>query len=80
MYLFSFFFFFFFFSSSFLVHVLTSDSRHLLRLWLRDKELGWEIPALLKGVWDGVFGGMDGKEEGQVFLAAPVVRGAQYGL
>lgn len=60
--------------------VLTSDSRHLLRLWLRDEEFGWEVPAPLKGVWEGVFGGMSGKEECQVFPAAPVVRGAQYGL
>ncbi|OQD60218.1 hypothetical protein PENPOL_c026G01788 [Penicillium polonicum] len=56
------------------------NRRHLLRLWLRDEEFGWEVPAPLKGVWEGVFGGMSGKEECQVFPAAPVVRGAQYGL
>ncbi|KAL4950665.1 hypothetical protein BDW69DRAFT_201999 [Aspergillus filifer] len=30
--------------------------RHLLRLWLRDEVLGWEVPGPLKGVWDGVYG------------------------
>ncbi|KAL4962027.1 TauD/TfdA family dioxygenase [Aspergillus stella-maris] len=46
----------------------------------RDEELGWEVPGPLKGVWEGVYGGMKGKEECQVFPAAPVVGGAQYAL
>ncbi|KAL4791061.1 hypothetical protein BDV19DRAFT_381829 [Aspergillus venezuelensis] len=56
------------------------NRRHLLRLWLRDEELGWDIPEPLKGVWQGVYGGMKGREGSQVFPAAPVVRGAQYAL
>jgi hypothetical protein len=31
------------------------DMRHLLRLWIRDEELGWEIPPALKSEWQKVF-------------------------
>ncbi|KAI2607811.1 Clavaminate synthase-like protein [Hypoxylon sp. NC1633] len=38
-----------------------SSSRHLVRLWLRNTELGWAIPPSMKMPWDAVFG--DGAEK-----------------
>lgn len=32
-------------------------SRHLVRLWLRNPELGWEIPESMKTPWESSFGG-----------------------
>ncbi|KAI1390457.1 Clavaminate synthase-like protein [Hypoxylon trugodes] len=34
----------------------TSSSRHLVRLWLRNTELGWRIPPAMKMPWDAAFG------------------------
>lgn len=31
-------------------------SRHLVRLWIRNRELGWSIPPLMRAPWDAVFG------------------------
>jgi hypothetical protein len=33
-----------------------SGERHLMRLWLRDSEFGWEIPSGLDVRWSEVFG------------------------
>ncbi len=32
------------------------SERHLVRLWLRNGELGWSIPPPMKAPWDAVFG------------------------
>lgn len=31
-------------------------SRHLVRLWLRNRALAWSIPPQMKAPWDAVFG------------------------
>jgi hypothetical protein len=49
------------------------DRRHLLRLWLRDPELAWETPAVLKARWDDLY--KDVTEEEQVFPLEPRIRG-----
>lgn len=36
--------------------VSVKSSRHLVRLWLRNSELGWAIPANMKVPWDAAFG------------------------
>ncbi|KAI1377044.1 Clavaminate synthase-like protein [Hypoxylon crocopeplum] len=33
-----------------------SSSRHLVRLWLRNSDLGWPIPPSMKMPWDAAFG------------------------
>ncbi|XXG99560.1 hypothetical protein Hte_005899 [Hypoxylon texense] len=33
-----------------------TSSRHLVRLWLRNKKLGWAIPPSMKMPWDAAFG------------------------
>ena len=33
--------------------------RHLLRLWLRNSELGWDVPTSMRGPWETVFGHTD---------------------
>ncbi|KAI0160084.1 Clavaminate synthase-like protein [Hypoxylon sp. FL1284] len=33
-----------------------TSSRHLVRLWLRNSELGWPIPPSMKMPWDAAFG------------------------
>jgi hypothetical protein len=37
-----------------------TDKRHLVRMRLRDPELGWDIPSDLKREWDDAFGKEDG--------------------
>jgi hypothetical protein len=32
------------------------SSRHLVRLWLRNENLGWQIPSSLKQPWEAAFG------------------------
>ncbi|KAI1454222.1 Clavaminate synthase-like protein [Annulohypoxylon moriforme] len=34
----------------------TSSSRHLVRLWLRNAQLGWAIPPSMRMPWDASFG------------------------
>ena len=51
--------------------------RHLVRLWLRDPENAWNIPAALKGRWDTVYSGVT--EENQVFPLEPYIRSASLG-
>jgi hypothetical protein len=52
---------------------LRLNRRHLLRLWLRDPELAWETPAVLKARWDDLY--KDVTEEEQVFPLEPKIRG-----
>ncbi|KAI1076677.1 Clavaminate synthase-like protein [Whalleya microplaca] len=33
-----------------------SSTRHLVRLWLRNSQLGWHIPASMRMPWDAAFG------------------------
>jgi len=51
--------------------------RHLVRLWLRDEELGWDIPEDLRGRMGKVFEGVT--EEGQVWPLEPFVRSSARG-
>lgn len=39
------------------------NQRHLIRLWLRNNELGWKIPPPLKEKWDQIFNGDSDIEE-----------------
>ncbi|KAF2854731.1 Clavaminate synthase-like protein [Plenodomus tracheiphilus IPT5] len=56
--------------------------RHLVRLWLRDPELAWGIPAVLGERWEGVFGGREGvpAREREVWPLEPYVRSASLGV
>lgn len=53
------------------------DSRHLVRLWLRDPELAWETPEALKCRWEMVYGGVTA--ENQVFPLEPSIRSQSAG-
>jgi alpha-ketoglutarate-dependent taurine dioxygenase len=53
------------------------QQRHLVRLWLRDEELAWELPRELHGRMAKVFEGVT--EEGQVFPLEPFVRSSAAG-
>jgi hypothetical protein len=55
----------------------TEKQRHLVRLWLRDDELRWEIPELLGPRFDKVY--KDVKPERQVFPLEPYVRSSAAG-
>lgn len=46
--------------------------RHLVRLWLRDPELAWKTPKVLKQRWDIVYEGVT--PEKQVFPLEPTIR------
>ncbi|CAK7262874.1 hypothetical protein SEPCBS119000_000209 [Sporothrix epigloea] len=44
---------------------ISATRRHLLRLWLRNSELGWKIPESMRGPWEAAFGYTDeGYESG----------------
>ena len=45
--------------------------RHLIRLWLRDEEYGWETPEMLRSRWEHVY--KDVREDDQVFPLEPNV-------
>ncbi|KZZ98366.1 Taurine catabolism dioxygenase TauD/TfdA [Moelleriella libera RCEF 2490] len=51
--------------------------RHLVRLWLRDSELAWDLPAALQGRWDRVYRGVTAAK--QVFPLEPKIRTASSG-
>ncbi|KAI9710665.1 MAG: hypothetical protein M1820_002498 [Bogoriella megaspora] len=40
-----------------------STNRHLVRLWLRNDEIGWHVPHLLRSSWDAIFGFREDLEE-----------------
>ncbi|KAG6829271.1 hypothetical protein H0H92_005091 [Tricholoma furcatifolium] len=46
-------------------------TRHLLRLWLRNEELGWTIPEPLLPLWEKTF---DVTPDAQTFAIEPVIR------
>lgn len=48
-----------------------------MRLWLRDEENAWDLPAQLQGRWDKVY--KDVSEEKQVFPLEAYVRSASLG-
>lgn len=48
-----------------------SNTRHLVRMWLRNDELGWEIPPPLKGKWDQIFHGDPDLEEKWAVVPLP---------
>ncbi|CAK7203732.1 hypothetical protein SEUCBS139899_006478 [Sporothrix eucalyptigena] len=37
----------------------TSTRRHLLRLWIRNSQLGWKIPESMRAPWETAFGYTD---------------------
>lgn len=39
--------------------VASATRRHLLRLWLRNSELGWAIPTSMSAPWEAAFGYTD---------------------
>jgi hypothetical protein len=51
--------------------------RHLVRLWLRDEELRWDIPQELEGRFDKVYKGVS--EEKSIFPLEPYIRSASLG-
>ncbi|KAH7072658.1 hypothetical protein BKA63DRAFT_48091 [Paraphoma chrysanthemicola] len=51
--------------------------RHLVRLWLRDPELAWQLPEALKGRWDKVYA--DVTPERQVWPLDAYIRSASKG-
>lgn len=53
------------------------NSRHLVRLWLRDEELAWKTPLQLQDRWDKVYGGVTA--ENQVFPLEPFLRAPSSG-
>ncbi|TLD25728.1 Clavaminate synthase-like protein [Venturia nashicola] len=53
------------------------QQRHLVRLWLRDPEHGWEMPEPLRSRWDEVYAGVT--PEKQVFPLEPGIRSASNG-
>lgn len=55
---------------------LTYCSRHLIRLWLRNEELAWQLPEELKPLWTKTF---DVEPNEQTFALEPVVREAAKG-
>ncbi|CUS12320.1 unnamed protein product [Tuber aestivum] len=40
-----------------------NQKRHLLRLWLRNEELAWETPEVLRSAWDAAYASDDVSEE-----------------
>jgi hypothetical protein len=47
-----------------------ATSRHLVRLWLRNSQLGWKVPSSLSVPWDAAFKN-NGKVE-QVYALEPI--------
>lgn len=48
-----------------------NSQRHLVRLWLRNENLGWKIPQALMGKWDEIFQGDPDGEERWPILPLP---------
>ncbi|KAI1312905.1 Clavaminate synthase-like protein [Xylaria venustula] len=47
-------------------------TRHLVRLWLRDSELGWDIPEPMKAPWESSFGFKARKLVNRQYPVAPM--------
>ncbi|KZP33619.1 Clavaminate synthase-like protein [Athelia psychrophila] len=55
-----------------------AHTRHLVRLWLRNEELAWQIPAYLDASWQRQYYALD--PEKQVFALEPEIRSASQGV
>jgi hypothetical protein len=53
------------------------DTRHLIRMWLRDPEYAWETPGPLRERWEAVYGGV--RPETMVLPVVPYMRSTNYG-
>jgi alpha-ketoglutarate-dependent taurine dioxygenase len=53
------------------------QERHLVRLWLRDEELRWDIPGELQGRFNKVY--KDVEEENSIFPLEAYIRSASLG-
>lgn len=49
-----------------------TSSRHLVRLWLRNTELGWAIPPSMKMPWDAAFGDRAAKVLNRYYPIVPM--------
>ncbi|KAI0427245.1 hypothetical protein F5Y09DRAFT_37593 [Xylaria sp. FL1042] len=49
-----------------------TTTRHLVRLWLRNSELGWEIPGSMKTPWEASFGAKAKKIVNRQYPVAPM--------
>lgn len=47
-------------------------TRHLVRLWLRDEELGWDIPQSMKTPWEASFGAKAEKIVNRQYPVSPM--------
>ncbi|KZP02489.1 Clavaminate synthase-like protein [Athelia psychrophila] len=54
------------------------NTRHLLRLWLRNEELAWKIPEYLNANWQRLYYSLD--PEKQVFVLEPEMRSVSKGV
>lgn len=55
------------------------SSRHVVRLWLRNDELGWRIPEELRPTWDMVFVD-DGRERKYPVEPVPIFTAPKYAM
>lgn len=53
-------------------HDDATATRHLVRLWLRNKELGWEIPESMKTPWESSFGARAKRVVNRQYPVAPM--------
>ncbi|KAI1499550.1 hypothetical protein F5X99DRAFT_419801 [Biscogniauxia marginata] len=49
-----------------------ASSRHLVRMWLRNAELGWQIPSSMHIPWDAVFGERSKKVRNRQYPVVPL--------
>jgi hypothetical protein len=55
----------------------SQSGRHVVRLWLRNDDLGWRIPEALRATWDMVFC-EDGRERKFQIVPVPVYTPPRY--
>ncbi|KAF7967849.1 hypothetical protein HWV62_32894 [Athelia sp. TMB] len=55
-------------------------TRHLVRLWLRNEELGWKIPGYLSANWKRLYYGLTADPETQKFPLEPEIRSFSKGV
>jgi hypothetical protein len=53
----------------------STASRHLVRLWLRNSKLGWDVPQSMRSPWEAAFG-PNGEGEGSLNGTNTIWRGA----
>ena len=49
------------------------NNRHLVRLYLRNDDIGWGIPSILQGAWDSVYGKDDYLDEIYPIEPVPII-------